>query len=201
VNGLNRTMMNCFNCFEYLLSQSHGRAALAEAYDQVLTRVLAGLPWSAGRIAHRRVLWSDGRVARRTDQVTFSQPGLHIWGVEQRPLYLGKTEASFSSRFKRYIWEKRSQCNLARDFETLLIRNGIAGFPDEIRTWYAKYYSGSVRLDGAARFAKEGIGKVWFALMPGGAAEQIDSLEKALIPIAREWNLRNGMAPLLNVQH
>ena len=58
----------------------------------------------------------------------------------------------------------------------------------------------TVRLEGAVRFARAGIAKVWFALFPYNSVGDIRPLERSLIPVAREWNEKHGMEKLLNKQ-
>jgi hypothetical protein len=186
------------------LYEASTNARLDAVYDKVLGELFQNPDWESGPTALKRVRWVHGKRARAEDNETFRSPGLYIWGVEDRPLYVGITCSSFGSRFKRYIWSKKSQCNLAVEFETALISNdGIKGFPPEIINWYARNYPGnSVRLHGSARFAKEGIAKVWFALFPHNSPDvaEIRALERALIPVARKWNEVRGLRHLLNKQ-
>lgn len=178
---------------------------LSLVYGEVLRGLFQASYWTRGTIGHRRVRWADGHQARIEDADTLNSPGLYVWGAGERPLYIGitvgrKVPGSFRKRFSRYIWQKRSQCNLARDHATSLITSGnIDGFPPEIRAWYRKGYRGStVRLEGALRFAQEGLDQVWFALLPHDNPKQIKALEDALIPVANEWNLGRHYLPLLN---
>jgi hypothetical protein len=138
------------------------------------------------------------RQARIEDRDAFESPGLYLWGVKKRPLYIGITRASFGRRFNRYIWSKRSQCNLAQEFEAALISKGIAGFPIEILEYAQQSLGSNVRLQGACRFAQEGIAKVWFALFPHLIVAEIEHLERALIPLASKWNESKNFGPLLN---
>lgn len=194
------------SAFDQLALASAENHTLALAYNEVIRRLLAMPLWTCGSAYERRVLWTDADMARSTDLGTFKLPGLYIWGAEGRPVYIGKTgskktKSNFRKRFYRYIWHKWSQCNLAREFETALVEKGIGGFSPEIRNWYAKDFRRStVRLEGAVRFATEGINTVWFALFPANDLERIRPLEKALIPVANAWNLQAGMKPLLNIE-
>lgn len=174
---------------------------IRSSYETVISKLVASEYWKNGAVEDTRVPWFLARQARNDDTKTFSMPGLYLWGVEDRPLYIGITRGTFNRRFSRYIWSARSQCNLAKDFESSLKKDGIDGFSPEIHTWYAKSYRGSkVRLRGAARFASEGIDKVWFALFPHTERNEIVRLEKSLVPIAEEWNRRKGFESLLNVE-
>ena len=38
----------------------------------------------------------------------------------------------------RYVFVKNSQCQLAADYESELLAQGIDGFPEEVRVWYRK---------------------------------------------------------------
>lgn len=187
--------------FDYLAAHSNEHQVLARAYDEAIKSIFATPLWISGPARERRILWMQAHLARSIDAQTFTRAGLYIWGAGERPLYIGKTETSFYKRFHRYIWNQRSQCNLARDFESELIEYGIGGFPPEIQEWYAKDFGTStVRLKGAVRFAKEGISTVWFVLLPASDACKIREVEKVLIPVANAWNLQSGRGPLLNVE-
>ncbi len=175
--------------------------SLEVAYDKVLRDLFESPLWESGTIELRRVLWSHGWQARTENMTAFGSPGLYLWGIKDRPLYIGITRGSFSKRFSRYIWHARSQCNLAHEFEAALVSDDINGFPAEIREWYAQQFGGSkVRLRGAVRFAEEGIADVWFALLPHNDPAEIEELERALVPVAEAWNNRRGVQPLLNVE-
>src|SRR6267378_5484677 len=141
------------------------------------------------------------KVDRRKDVI--AKRSVHqdfIFGESKSALYLGMTRSSFNHRFSRYIWSKRSQCELARQYEPLLISKGIDGFPLDITVWYARNFRGTkVRLLGSVRFAQEGIHKIWFVLFPHPKVDEIRLLEKALIPIAQKWNELSGLRPLLNI--
>jgi hypothetical protein len=185
--------------FLRLLAASSDEHSLDLAYDEVLRELFARPLWQAGSVLDYRVLWTDGRRARDEDPVPFQAIGLYLWGCEERPLYIGKTNNGFRKRFSRYVWDTRSQCNLARDFETPLRLHGVKGFPDEIRDWYATYTTSTVRLEGAARFAQEGLERVWFTLLPHGNSDDISLLEKLLVRSGQRWNDRAGIRELLNV--
>jgi len=174
---------------------------LQTVYADVLGDLFHNPFWESGPMAHLRVPWSQGRQAQECDREAFGSPGLYLWGIEERPLYLGMTRSSFNHRFSRYIWSKRSQCELARQYEPLLISKGIDGFPLDVTVWYARNFRGTkVRLQGSVRFAQEGIHKIWFVLFPHPKVDEIRLLEKALIPIAQKWNELSGLRPLLNIE-
>ena len=89
-------------------------------------------------------------------------------------------------------------------YETELKQDGIKGFPKEILEWYKKGYGKSiVRLQGAVDFAKHELSTVWFALFPAddNPIYKINEIEKKLIPVANEWNLRNGFSRIINIQY
>ena len=87
------------------------------------------------------------------------------------------------------------QCNLAKTYELELKEGGLDGFPLKIRD-----RGSTVRLRGAVLFAQLGIDEVWFYLLPHRTPEEIESLEKALVPVGVEFNRRRGYPELLNVQ-
>lgn len=174
---------------------------LLAVYDSVLSDLFHNPFWESGATALRRVPWKQGMRARIGDSEAFRSPGLYLWGSEDRPLYIGITRAAFSKRFSRYIWDERSQCNLAEQYGAKLVSKDIDGFPVGITDWYAQNFRGSkVRLRGAVRFAKEGISNVWFALFPHPILAEIERVERELIPVAGTWNKCRGLRPLLNIQ-
>lgn len=186
---------------ERLCEASGNPDRLLEVYDSVLGELFRNPFWESGATTLRRVPWKQGLRARTEDPDVFGSPGLYIWGVERRPLYVGITRRRFDKRFARYIWHNRSQCNLAQEFGAKISAAGIDGFPPEIRDWYRRNYGGStVRLEGAVRFAREGIDKIWFALFPHANLAEVRALEQKLIRVAEEWNESRGLRPLLNIQ-
>jgi len=189
------------SAFVRLYGASGDPVRLQAAYHNVLSDLFKNPFWEKGPTALRRILWTHGRQARVEDAETFKSPGLYLWGIDERPLYLGITRGSFNKRFSRYIWHERSQCNLAQDFEATIASGGINGFPVEIRDWYARNFRGStVRLEGAVQFAKAGIARVWFALFPHSGVAEIRPLEQTLIPVAEDWNKSHNLGQLLNKQ-
>lgn len=194
------------NAFEKLSSAADGPDRLAAEYDLFIRALITAPFWTSGAVGDRRVRWTDGRDARKEDRLSFGAPGLYIWGARDRPLYIGITvgrsaPGSFSKRFSRYIWQTRSQCNLAQLYSPQLVSAGLAGFPEEVREWYRKGHgSGTTRLNGAVRFAEEGIDDVWFALLPKSGSGAVGQLEAALIPVAEAWNAANGNPSLVNIQ-
>lgn len=185
--------------FGTLASVAADPDALMSEYDALLGRLFSDPPWDGEGRPVGRIPWRLGRAARKADRERFRMPGLYLWGAGERPVYVGITRGSFSKRFNRYIWSSRSQCQLAANHEAELLESGLDGFPQEVREWYARSYrTSTVRLNGAVRFAREGLDSVWFYLLPTEDPDQILPLEKALVPVAQGWNRERGLAPLLN---
>src|SRR3954468_6658667 len=88
-------------------------ASAAAAYNRFLARLFANPFWESEKVEFRRVLWSDARRAVAKDEEAFRSPGLYVWGGHFGPLHIGLAHISFKQRFSRYIWQTRSQCNLA----------------------------------------------------------------------------------------
>jgi len=174
----------------------------ADVYSSLLNELLNSNFWSENTLKVPRVLWQNGRDVRNVQKELFSKSGLYLWGADNIPRYIGKTHQSFNKRFNRYIWGKKSQCNLAQEYEKELEQSGLDGFPQDILDWYKKNYGNSkVRLQGAVDFAEQGLKSIWFALFPTDDLCKIDEIEKKLIPVANEWNIRNNYAPLINIQY
>ena len=173
---------------------------LYDSYSMIIQILLDSKIWSNNEPKNPRVPWQHGRSVRSEHKDLFSKSGIYLWGVENIPLYIGKTKQSFNKRFSRYIWSKKSQCNLALNYENELKNNGINGFPEEIMEWYKQNYGGSARLQGAVAFAKHGLNSVWFSLFPADDLNTIDYFEEKIIPVANEWNVKNGLRQLLNIQ-
>lgn len=189
--------------FAHLYKVVNDEALLLEAYDRFLRDLFERPLWTRGSVAMQRVAWSEGGRAQKEDRESFGSPGLYIWGAQERPIYIGMAERqTFERRFKRYIGQTRSQCNLAKEYASQLITDDIDGFPTEVRDWYKRSFRGStVRLRHAVRFAREGIDDIWFALLPHHDPNEVKALESALIPVAQNWNQSHGLDALLNVQH
>lgn len=156
-------------------------------------------PWPASAAPLARIPWYLGRRARDELRTLFDLPGIHVWGAGRVPLYVGKTTGSFRRRLGRFVWDARSQCNLAKDYQIQLQERGLDGFPAEIREWYRGYGGTTARLRGAVAFANYGIDRIWFALLPARDPAGVDEFEHRLLPIANQWNLKRGLPPLLNV--
>lgn len=183
--------------FVRLLNASRDKFRLLEAYDNVLQELFLKAKWSRGDAeALQRIPWR--KAVEVKDRGPFRTRGLYIWGVERGkenwPIYLGITANSFHKRFARYIWNEHSQCNLADSYSRRVKKNKN-GFTRSVRIRYSR-----VRLIGAIRFAQEGIGNIWFALLPHSRKSDIRKLERALIPVAEAWNALHEYRPLLNIQ-
>jgi hypothetical protein len=175
---------------------------MEQIYADILHELLISDFWSSENLKAPRVLWKDAFLCRKLKLKVFSKSGLYIWGAGSVPRYIGKTNGSFEKRFRRYIWDQKSQCRLAEKYETDIIRNGIQGFPDEIHEWYKKGFGRStVRLQGAVDFARHGLDTIWFSLFPLDEKnpELVNIIEETIISVANNWNLENGLAPLLNI--
>jgi hypothetical protein len=186
--------------FDFLLEVMEDPEALLDRYARLIGTITAKEYWAPGESGDRRIHWWRGRQARKELKPTFRKPGLYIWGCLDRPLYVGITRGSFDGRFKRYIWEEKSQCKLAELYEEALKVHGLDAFPAEVHQWYQKNHSGNARLRGAVVFAQEGIRDVWFYLLPHQEKEHIRALEKAVIPVAQKYNAARGYRSLLNVE-
>lgn len=182
----------------FLADKSDSQALLRE-YGAIIDSLVNESMWSSGSDLRRRVLWTKGKNARLEYPRIFARPGLYLWGVRKTPLYVGITRSSFRRRFGRYIWQERSQCNLAQLYEAELCERSLEGFPEEVKTWY-KGYRGAVRLRGAVAFAKHGINEIWFVLFPHNNSDEIVASEKAIVPVAQEYNRRHGYPELLNAK-
>lgn len=186
--------------FAQLLNARKDKFRLLETYDSVLQELLRKKKWSRGDAEPlQRIPWGQAEQIKQCE--TFKACGLYVWGVADRPIYVGITRTRFRTRFKRYIWEDRSQCKLAQRHGKDLRKYGLGGFSKADRRWYKQNYRGStVPLKGAVRFAQEGIRNIWFALLPHSRRSDIRKLEKALIPVAEAWNALHEYRPLVNIQ-
>jgi len=175
---------------------------LEQVYSLLLDSLLASNFWSVKDINAPRVLCKDGRVCLESKEDVFLQPGLYLWGAGKIPLYIGKTKDCFRNRFNRFIWDEKSQCNLAKELEFEMKRNNYNEIPNELLIQYRnKLNVSNIRLKDAAAFAKHGINNVWFALFPTENTDGIDELKEKLIRISNIWNEKNGFDPLINIHY
>ena len=189
-----------------LLAVASNPAKLAHAYSDFIQAIFEAPLWSAQQPNGVRIPWRSAKEASEHPLLrdAFNSPGLYLFGSDAGvPLYLGKTTTTLSKRLRRrYVAGKRSQCQLAVDYEPELLARGIDGFPDDMREWYrSQYGSSTVRLQGAVVFAQHGIEGIWFTLIPVKDPGSGDNLEQSLIPVAQAWNRDRGYPALLNVHY
>jgi len=185
-----------------LIGALRDKDSLAEIYALFMDELLRLPLWSPEDPHGGRIPWRAAERARRLMQQEFDSPGLYIFGAGEVPLYIGKTKDSLWNRLRgRYLNGERSQCELAARYSDRICEKGIEGFPEEIRKWYRRQYGGWARLEGAVAFARHGIERVWFALIPVTDETIVDLLERRLIPVANEWNRVRGFEGLLNKQY
>lgn len=171
-----------------LLSQSYS-AFLAGLFDLRI--------WTSSNSIGRMVLWRDLQASKSSFAEFYESPGLYLFEHSRCPIYLGKTENTLWRRLNgRYVGGESSQFNLAAKYSDSIRKLGTRGFPLEIRAKLS-----TVRLDHAVALAKAGIDQIWIAIMPIEDRNAVKPLERALIPIANQWNLEHGYERLLNKQH
>jgi hypothetical protein len=188
-----------------LVESAPDLTALDRAYDAFIRAVLDSPLWTTEHPDGVRIPWRSAQAASAHPSFrdTFGSPGLYLFGsVAGVPLYLGMTRGPLWTRLaRRYVQGRRSQCQLAADYEHQLLARGLEGFPDEVRAWYRRSFRGStVRLEGAITFARHGIEGIWFALLPIPDPDAVRPLERRLIPVADAWNRSRRYPPLLNLQ-
>ena len=176
---------------------------LERAYAAWVENLLTLPIWSLHQPNGKRILWQMAEIARKhpTLQTDFASPGLYLFGSAAGiPLYLGMTTQTLWKRLSgRYLRGERCQCQLAVTHGEELRRNGVDGLPESVREWYRKGYGTStVRLEGAAVFARHGIDGIWVALLAMNDTPLIKTLEQKLIPIANKWNIARGYEPHIN---
>jgi len=191
--------------FSLLKDAMNDNTKIEEIYSSIIKKLLASEYWSTNNEAPR-VKWYDGETAKESRREVFNCSGLYLWGADSVPRYIGKAERqSFKKRFRRYIFGENSQCDLANIYKEEIIPadKGIDGFPNEIRAWFQMRRLGTVRLRHAVDFARHGIDNIWFTLFPADreVADYIGAIEKILIRVAYNWNIKNKLDPLINEQH
>lgn len=187
-----------------LIEAATGTVNVSRAYDDYLRMLLASPLWSLDKSEAPRIPWrsAKGAATHPATRIIFRSPGLYLFGSAVGvPLYLGMSSKPLWVRLgKRYLSGRRSQCQLAFDYERELVAHGLGGFPDEVRVWYARSYrSSTTRLRGAVSFARHGIEGIWFTLLPIEQSTAVQEVEERLIPVAAAWNHSHGYPPLLNV--
>ncbi len=176
---------------------------LKKEYAAWVEDLLRSPLWSLQEMNGRRIPWRLADAARKLPpmKAVFDSPGLYLFASAAGiPLYLGMTGQTLWKRLSgRYVRGEKCQCQLADTYQEELCRDGINGVPASIRDWYRKGFGTStVRLEGAAVFARHGIDGIWVALLPVEKKELVKSLEEKLIPIANEWNRARGYEPFIN---
>ena len=174
---------------------------LGKAYAAWVENILRSPLWSLKQSDGKRIPWHAAEIARKHSsiQAAFALPGLYLFGSAAGiPRYLGMTKQTLWERLSgRYLRGEGCQCQLAVTYGDELRRNGINGFAQSIRK---DFKTSTVRLEGAADFARHGIDGIWVALFPVHNKEVIRLLEARLIPIANDWNISRGYEPHINKQ-
>jgi hypothetical protein len=189
-----------------MLAVLNDASGLRGAYSDYIRSIQDSPLWSSPSCTSGlRIPWRQAKSAANHPELqnAFRSPGLYLFGdVSRIPMYVGMTKGSLWSRLRgRYVCGRRYQCQIAVDYGRELITRGMDGFPDDVREWYRKGFGTStVRLRGSLAFARSGIEGIWFTLLPVADPDSVRNLERALIPVALEWNVSHGYPPLLNVQ-
>ena len=90
--------------------------------------------------------------------------------------------------------------DISLTYQNIIIDHGVSGFPDKLIKKFKK--RGAVdRLQYSVEFARLGIDKIWFALLPIKIKHFVNLLERQLIVVANEWNLKKGYGNLHNKLH
>ena len=168
-------------------------ADLLKEYNDFLTSSFNKKYWTEGIYTNQRINWRNAKKAKNLD--SFNSPGIYIWGYDKHPLYIGKAEKqSLSKRFSRYIWQRKSQLNVASLYSKYLENGGDEKTKHEISTQYEISLS---RAKGAKHFGEAGSDKIWFIHIPLKVSV-INDLEHKLIAIGDKWNLMNDLPELMN---
>lgn len=184
--------------FKLLFESINGN--LEQVYSSLLNVLFSSNFWSETEPKALKVLYKNGRDCSERKQDVFSKSGLYIWGAGSIPLYIGKTKDSFKKRFSRYIWDEKSQGNIAKKLEYKMKHNNSELSREYLLQFQNELNVSNVRFKGAIVFAKHGLGNVWFSLFPTEKINEIDEMEKNLIKIGKLWNKRNGFEALLNIK-
>ena len=169
---------------------------LFKVYDLILSDSFTKDFWEGGGYKSQRIKWKDARRAK-TDISEFKESGIYIWGFEKTPLYVGKAEKKpFASRFSRYVFQKKSQCNIAEIY-TQRINNGQEKVA--IKELQDEFNISKSRALGAKTFGEIGVEKIWFMLIPV-KKESVTHIETELIYIAELWNKSKGYRDLINLE-
>lgn len=189
---------------------------LKDIYSEWLETLFVSELWDKSNPNGRRIPWKMAENAFKAMNDTFNSPGLYIFVTkDKKPLYLGRTKDALKKRLRgRYFGPKNeksknkkiAQFQIAANYEQV-IKSGYEYLPKDILDRYHELYKGNVRLSHAQKLAEHGIDGIWFSVLSfkdkknPRYIETIEKLEKELIPIAEEWNSRNGCDKLLNKQN
>jgi hypothetical protein len=156
--------------------------------------------WTPENHKGTRILFKHAKESKVFFRNEFSTPGCYIFGIEKRILYVGQTTRDLWTRLRgRYFIGGKTQYELSKRYEKLLIEKGISGFPPELVAEYKKQYHGRVRLEGAIMFARVGVQEVWFHLLPiSNIDNDVLDTEQVLIRFCNELNIRSGYKQMLN---
>jgi hypothetical protein len=125
-----------------LLTAAESDEGLSSAYAAYIEQLAASPFWSTDCATGVRIPWRRASEAAMHPAMfhAIRSPGLYLFGDKDCiPLYLGMTAGPLWNRLrKRYVCGRRSQCQLAADYEHDLITRGLRGFPEEVRQWYRK---------------------------------------------------------------
>lgn len=189
---------------------------LKKVYSEWLGKLFESKLWDGNKVLMqkgRKIPWKKAEEAFAFMEDTFNSPGLYIFGIKEKILYLGMTNGKLRKRLRsRYFGAKNkesknkkySQFQIAADFENDLREKGWEGLSKDYIEWYKKNYNSTVRLEHAEKLAKCGISGIWFAVLSFKKKKDhvyIGELEKSLIKIANEWNREKSYPELLNAKH
>jgi len=181
-----------------------------DAFCDYITTLIQEHFWSPEnpeRKRIKRIFFKHARESKSFFSEEFNKPGCYIFGVHKKILYVGMTTTTLWKRLGgRYFKGDDSkqtrkilqQYELAKKYEQSLIEKGIDGFPPEVIAEYRRQYGGIVRLKHAVWFAREGIDKVWFHLLPVASVDHISTLEEILKQFCNTWNERHGFERIWN---
>jgi hypothetical protein len=169
---------------------------LFKIYDLILSDSFSKNFWDSGNYKSQRIRWKDARRAK-TEIAEFDESGIYIWGFEETPLYVGKAEKKpFASRFSRYVFQKKSQCNIAEIYTERISNGQEKVFVKELQE---EFDISKSRALGAKIFGEIGAEKIWFILIPV-KKESVTHIETELIYIAEKWNRTKGYTDLINLE-
>lgn len=201
-----------------------GKTQLAAAWSGLLASEIAQ-PWD-GTSTDGHIPYSDFKSSYSTLRDPFAKAGLYCWGAgtagAARLQYVGISNRGLGKRFRnRYIAGERSakgangarrEINLAEKYSEAFLKLKDDFTPLRARVDVLKYREGDIpvaaglhtRLPRAERYAKLGLDKLWFYLIPAPPASSkidLEMLERELIRASNAALFRSNDRPLLNVIH